>query len=165
MPIKITPISKSFNLKAFECGEDSLNGYFRFYAVKNDKNNISRTFVAFDTVDPVSVLGYYSVSSAQIFFEDYPESLRDGLPKYPIPAVRIGKLATSIHARGRGVGAALLKDAFLRTISASKDFAIHCILVDALNENAVSFYGKYGFVPIKDILTMVIPIETVKASL
>ena len=106
------------------------------------------------------------MSSAQISFDDYPESLRDRLPRYPVPAMRIGKLASSVQARGQGVGAALLKDAFLRAIAASKEIAIHCIIVDALNEGAASFYSKYGFVPLKDdSLTMVIPIKTVKDAL
>ncbi len=162
MQPEFVPASKDFDLKAFDCGEKSLNDYLRFYTLMNDKKQISKAFIAYDPVRPRCVLGYYTVSSAQITYDEYPESLREKIPKYPVPAMRIGKLASSLSARGQGIGAALLKDAFLRAVAASDQIAIHCVIVDALNEGAASFYIKYGFVPLKDNgRTLVIPIKTV----
>lgn len=167
MVLEFSAASKDFDFKSFDCGEKSLNDYLRFYALKNDKNSISRIFIAYDTQDNTrTVLGYYTVSSAQIAFEDYPEGLSGKIPRYPIPAVRIGRPASSVTARGKGVGAALLKDALHRAVAASQEVAIHCIIVDALHEKAAAFYRKYGFTPIKDdLLTLVIPMAAILDSL
>ena len=162
MALEFSPVSRDFDLKSFDCGEISLNNYLRFYALKNDKSQISKTVIAFDPANPKCILGYYTISSAQITYNEYPESLRGKIPRYPVPAMRIGKLASSITTRGQGIGAALLKDAFLRAIVASGHIAIHCIIVDALNKSAALFYTKYGFVPLKDDESiLVIPIKTV----
>ncbi len=160
--LEFAPASKAFDLKAFNCGEKSLDDYLRFYALKNDKKQISKAFIAYNPAHPRDVIGYYTVSSAQITYNEYPESLREKIPGYPIPAMRIGKLASSLSARGQRIGAALLKDAFLRAITASDQVAIYCIIVDALNKKAASFYIKYGFVPLKeDGNTLVLPMKTV----
>lgn len=87
-------------------------------------------------------------------------------PGILFPAVRIGRPASSVTARGEGVGAALLKDALHRAVAASQEVAIYCIIVDALHEKAAAFYRKYGFTPIKDdLLTLVIPMAAILDSL
>jgi ribosomal protein S18 acetylase RimI-like enzyme len=45
--------------------------------------------------------------------------------------------------QGRGLGAALLADAASRTLKA--DAAALTLLVDAKNDQAVSFYQRFGF--------------------
>ncbi|MDT8298920.1 MAG: hypothetical protein RQ801_11500, partial [Spirochaetaceae bacterium] len=121
MALEFSIASKSFDFKGFDCGEKSLNDYLRFYALKNDKNSICRVFIVHDPQDdPKAVLGYYAVSSAQIAFEDYPEGISGKITRYPIPAVKIGRLACSLSVQGQGVGAALLRDAFYRAIAANQ---------------------------------------------
>jgi ribosomal protein S18 acetylase RimI-like enzyme len=66
------------------------------------------------------------------------------LPRYPtVPAVRIGRLAVDRKFQGRGLGVALLADAATRTSSA--DAAAFTLLVDAKNDQAVTFYRRLGF--------------------
>ena len=47
MVLEFSAASKDFDFKSFDCGEKSLNDYLRFYALKNDKNSISRIFIAY----------------------------------------------------------------------------------------------------------------------
>lgn len=47
--------------------------------------------------------------------------------------------------QGRGIGAWLLRDAMLRTLSAAESLGIRILLVHAIDERARSFYERHGF--------------------
>ena len=168
MNIKIVPISKNIDRKGFDCGIDELDQYLRQFAIPNDKKNIGKTFVAVLESKPDKPIGYYTVSMARILFTDLPDTIKKGLPKYPVPAMRIGKLAVDSHFKGLRIGSVLLKDALMRAVNISSEVALNCVIVDALNETetAKSFYLKYGFVAFEDNpLTLVIPLKTIKEAL
>ncbi len=166
MNIKIVPVSKSIERKVFNCGIDELDQYLRQFSIPNDKKNIGKTFVAVEESKPDKPIGYYTVSMAQILFTDLPDSIKKGIPKYPVPAMRIGKLAVDSNFKGMRIGSFLLKDAFMRAVNISSEVALYCVIVDALNEAAKSFYLKYGFVAFEENpLTLVISLNTIKAAL
>ena len=166
MQINIEPIQKNFDLRSFDCGINNLNTYLSRFAAVNDRKNISKTFIAFHTENRDKILGYYSVSMAQILFTDMPDNLKKGLPKYPVPAMRIGKLAVDISKQNKGLGAILLKDALMRAVNISSEIAVHCVVVDSYNETAKEFYLKYGFIPFQEHpLTLVLPIHTIISAI
>lgn len=55
------------------------------------------------------------------------------------------RFAVDKKIQGRGIGTALLKDAFLRTVEASEIGGLAAILVDAIDDKMVAFYQNYGF--------------------
>lgn len=166
MNIEIIPISKNINKNDFDCGIDDLNLYLRQFAIPNDKKNIGKTFVAVSENKKSQVLGYYTVSMAQVIFNELPDTVKKGIPKYPVPAMRIGKLAVDMRFQGNDIGALLLRNALLRAISISSEVAIYCVIVDAINEKAKSFYIKYGFIPFyENPLTLVLQLKTIKDSI
>ena len=140
--------------------------YLRQLAIPNDKKNIGKTFVAVEKLNQENPIGYYTVSIAQILFNELPEPIKKGLPRYPIPAMRIGKLAIDLKTHGNKIGAFLLKDALLRAVNISSQVTLHFIVVDALNKKAKSFYLKYGFTAFdENSLTLVISLETIKTAI
>lgn len=166
MDIEIVQISKKIKAKNFNCNIEELNRYLRQFAIPNDKKNIGKTFVAVKKTEHTIPIGYYTVSMAQILFNDLPDSIKKGLPRYPIPAMRIGKLAIDSNFQGNHIGAKLLKDALLRAVRISSQVALHFIIVDAIDEKAKSFYLKYGFTALdENPLTLVISLETVKMAM
>jgi GNAT superfamily N-acetyltransferase len=54
------------------------------------------------------------------------------------------RFAVDKKMQGRGIGTALLKDAFLRTAGASQIGGLAAILVDAIDDKMVSFHKNYG---------------------
>ncbi|WP_050803325.1 MULTISPECIES: GNAT family N-acetyltransferase [Protofrankia] len=62
-----------------------------------------------------------------------------------IPAVLLAKLALDKTLQGQGLGGLLLADAVDRIVEATRTVAARFIVVDAIDEQAVSFYIKYGF--------------------
>ena len=67
------------------------------------------------------------------------------MPQYPIPVIILARLAVDIEYRNIGLGSALLKDAILRTIEASKIAGLRALVVLAKDIEAKNFYFKYGF--------------------
>lgn len=91
------------------------------------------------------VAAYYCLASGALGVSDAPGSLRRNMPD-PIPMAILGRLAVDQRWRGRGLGAALLQDATIRTAEAAAIIGIRGILVHAISESAKAFYEHYGFV-------------------
>jgi len=162
--LRIEPITKLHNRKDFKCKNKALAQYLRRYARQNDESNIAKTFVAVDNNN--KVLGYYSLSTSSIEFEDLPEMLAKQLPHYPVPAALIAKLAVDTDIAGQGLGARLLVAALQNILAASGKLAIKVILVDAIDEDAKGFYLRFGFIELPgESLKLFMPIETISQLL
>ncbi len=146
----IEPISRSHSRPGFKCGVEALDNYLQRQAGQDNKRNISRVYVAVQPDNMEKVIGYYTLSSLSIELKNLPEKLIKKLPKHPIPAALIGRLAVAVFAQGNGVGRVLLADAIKRTMAVSNEIAIYAMVVDAINEKAISFYKQYGFKPLCD---------------
>lgn len=162
--LKIIPIGEECRREDFDCGVEALNTYLRHYARQNHEKNIARTFVA--VVDDNRVRGYYSLASAGIEFGSLPADRAKRLPKYPIPAVRIARLAVDRVFQGKGLGARLLIDALKRVLAVSAEIGVYVVLVDAKNDQAKAFYRRYGFIDFADEpKTLFLALDTARALL
>lgn len=110
------PIDSSFQKDTFDCGVLELNEYLKQYARQNHKNGIAKTFVAIPKQENRTVAGYYSVSMSHIERESLPESQSKRLPRYPVPAMLVGKLAVDRSMQGKGLGEELLVAALKRVV-------------------------------------------------
>jgi predicted N-acetyltransferase YhbS len=163
MELSLIPLSKAHKFKSFDCGHQSLNDYIKHYALKNDLLSISRTFVA--CMENKSIVGYISLSNAQILAESLPEDIRAKLPRYPVPALRIGRLAVEHNMQGLGIGSWLLKQALVKALQISETTGIYAVLVDAIDDKAKLFYQKYGFISLpSDPLTLFLPLQTIRIA-
>ena len=78
----------------------------------------------------------------------------------PVPVMVLARLAIDRGYQGKGLGAALLRDAILRTLQAGQIAGIRAILVHAISEPARKFYEKFGFHPSPvDPMTLMITTE------
>jgi predicted GNAT family N-acyltransferase len=143
LPIAIEPLG-NHDRASFTCGQPALDDWFRRRAGQDDRRNVARVFVAMD--DQRGVVGFCSLSSFTLAFEDLPDEIARKLPRFDaIPAALIGRLAREQKVRGEGVGELLLADAVRRILSASRTLAVFAIIVDAKDDNAVAFYENFGF--------------------
>lgn len=141
----IVPLAKTHDRAAFHCDVEVLDHYIHKQAGQDVKRRISRVFVASLPDSPNIILGYYSLSSLAVELSQLPGNLAWKLPKYPIPAALVGRLAVNKTAQGRGIGKMLLADALKRTLSVSEQIAIYALVVDAINDKAKGFYEQFGF--------------------
>ncbi len=140
------PISKQMSRESFDCGKEKLNLYLLQSARQHHEKGISKTFVALPEPDSTTIAGYYSVCMAQIEFLSMPTSQQKGIPKeYPIPAMRITRLAVDKAFQGQRLGQELLMEALHRALRLSCEVAIYAVVVDAMDDEAKQFYLKYDF--------------------
>ena len=136
-------LDRRHDRKAFTCGVDALDRYFRQQASQDARRDVATVFVA-EEHGSGAVHGFYTLSMASTLLDRLPEALARKMPRYPtVPAVRLGRLAVHLDARGAGLGARLLMDALARSLRTEVAWA--AFVVDAKDETARSFYAKYGF--------------------
>ena len=143
--IVIEPMGDAHDRTCFRCGVESLDRYIAKQAGQDIRRRISRVFVATPATSPGEVIGYYSLSALSIDFSHLPEKVARKLPRHPLPAALLGRLAVSKNNQGQGLGKMLLADSIKRTLSISDQIAIHAMVVDAVDDNAKRFYEQYGF--------------------
>jgi GNAT superfamily N-acetyltransferase len=159
----IAPLNKEHDRAGFHCNVDTLDHYIHKQAGQDTKRGISRIFVVEQPGNSKDILGYYSLSTLSVKLSDLPENLAKKLPRHPIPAALIGRLAVSKQAQGNGIGKMLLIDAIHRTLSVSDQIAIYAMIVDAVDDNARAFYEQYGFTCIKGSSTrLFLPLKSFK---
>lgn len=160
---RIERISKSHDKTSFDCGVDALNTFLQRYARQNDRKGLSRTYVLLEDGSD-TVVGFYTLSAGSISFSSIPDTVK--LPRYPIPTVHLGRLATSLSVRGRGLGELLLIDAMQRAVAASHSVGVFAIDVIAKSKEARRFYEDRSFIPLVDEpLHLFLPIATAEAAL
>lgn len=154
----IVPLSDRHDRSQFDCGEPSLNLYLQGYAGQHDRRGFGRTYVAV-SVASVLIRGYYTISSGSIGFETVPQNL----PHHPVPIVLVGRLAVDRRSQGQGVGELLLVDALRRAHRVADELGIYAVVVEALSDQAGSFYVRFGFRALTDDrLHLYLPIKVIR---
>ncbi len=129
----------------FHSGEPALDEYLRKYAVQQSAKGLSSVFVLVDDAKPSEILGFYTLSAAQIDVIQLIDAERKKTPRYPIPYFRMGRLARSLAHSGSGMGDLLVGLAVERCRQARAQVGAYALLVDVKNNDAKAFYQHYGF--------------------
>jgi GNAT superfamily N-acetyltransferase len=160
--IQFQALQDQHDTEGFTCGVDALDQWLKRIARQHINKGVSRTFVAVDPASPEKILGYYSLTVAEIDTDKLPKDVAKKLPRR-VPLVLIGRLATSVAARRQGVGALLLVDALKRIIRVANEVGVTLVLVDAKDDQAASFYRHFGFVPLPDTpLRLALAVDTAR---
>lgn len=137
----IRPLEPGDDRSAFRSGDIDLDRFFQRYAGQNQfRHHIGTTWVA---VHDARILGFATVSAAHLEVGELPEALRRKLPAYPLPVLRLARLAVAEEARSLGVGRALLRAVFTLAWRMADDFGCVGVVVDA-KRGAVEFYERLG---------------------
>lgn len=149
MAYHIRALDSSVNTSDFQCGRKPLDDYIRRYASQDVRRNIARVFIATPDDDLQQLAGFFTLSAGSVSCSSLPSALARKLPRYPIPVALIGRLAVSREFRGKGLGSILLADACKKVSQASSVLAVAGIIVDAKDDEAISFYRHFGFMPLQ----------------
>jgi GNAT superfamily N-acetyltransferase len=142
MAIAVRKLRPDDDRSTFDSGDPDLDRFFKRFAGQNQfKHYVGTTYVA----EEAGLLGgFATVSAAQVEIRDIPPAKHGRLPRYPLPVLRLARLAVDKKAQGRGVGLALLKAVFVMARAMAGDFGCIGVVVDA-KPQAVTFYERYGF--------------------
>ncbi|TAM72923.1 N-acetyltransferase [bacterium] len=138
------PLGDHHDRAAFTCGVESLDRYFKQQATQDVRRHIAAVHVFSEAG---TVAGYYTLSALSVYVRDLPEALAKRMPRHPLPATLLGRLARDLRYRDQGLGEMLLYDAIELTVYASAQIATIGMVVDAENGHAFRFYERFGFEP------------------
>ena len=145
--MEIRVLRPSDDRSGFHSGNIELDRFFQRFAGQNQfRVQLGVTHIA---TERGQLLGFATISAAQVKLAQLPEAERKRLPAYPVPVVRLSRMAVALNAQGKGVGAALLRHVNLLALELSAE-KIGCtgVLVDA-KFDARGFYARYGFIELE----------------
>ncbi len=146
MAIEIRLLEETDDRRSFHSGDEQLDQFFRRYAGQNQfRHHIGTTYVA---VDGGTILGFARVTVGHLEIEKVPSSLRKKLPAYPLPILRLARLAVAQNAQRKGVGERLMRTVFSLGIELREKLGCAGVVVDA-KPGAENYYSRYGFVELE----------------
>lgn len=135
----IRRLSPDLDLSDFRSGDEGLDRFLRRYAGQNQfRHHVGTTYVAWEDG---FVAGFVTIAPGS--------SERDvlggrHLPAYPLPILRLARLAVDERHQGRGLGTLLLGFVLGLARRLAEDFGCVGVVVDAMPD-AVTFYERFGF--------------------
>ena len=171
LTVQIRRLTVEDDRTQFSSGDIELDRFFQRFAGQNQfRHYIGTTYVA---ECAAQLVGFVTVSSGEISTETLSHVVRKRLPDYPLPILRIARLAVDQRFQGHGIGKLLLK-AMLELALQQRDQA-GCVgvVVDA-KPKAIPFYKQLGFAALDIIsgelgsrpepLPMFLPIQIIAKS-
>jgi GNAT superfamily N-acetyltransferase len=156
-----TLLADNHQKENFHSGKEMLDVYIHRQAGQDMRKKVSTCFVLSDAENIIK--GYYTLSFGSIPRSKLPDAISKKLPRYEdIPVILLGRLAVDLRFKGQGLGSLLLIDALQRSFdTASNSVGAVAVVVDPLDTEAKSFYGKYGFIDLPDSGKMFLAMKTI----
>jgi GNAT superfamily N-acetyltransferase len=144
--VRIRLLAPEDDRSQFACGDIELDRFFQLYAGQNQfRHHIGSTYIAL-SVDTIA--GFVTVSPGEMTAEAVAAVLKKKLPAYPIPILRIARLAVDARFQGRGIGKLMLRAVFELALELRDRIGCSGVVADA-KPGAVSFYQRLGFLPLE----------------
>ncbi|TMQ14243.1 MAG: GNAT family N-acetyltransferase [Deltaproteobacteria bacterium] len=142
MAVEVRQLREGDDRTKFRPGDDDLDRFFVRYAGQNQfRLHIGTTYVA---VDGETIVGYVTVASCSIDVAGLPRKLAKRLPTYPIPALRLARMAVAQGLQRGGIGTLLMKAVFTIARDQARRSGCAFVVVDA-KPGAESYYQRWGF--------------------
>jgi len=143
--IEIRALREADDRSQFRSGDSDLDRFFHRFAGQSPfRHHLGVTYVA---AEDRRILGFATVAPGHAEIEGLPATARAKLPHYPLPVLRLARLAVDASAAGAGLGKALLRFVLELAARMADDYGCVGVIVDA-KRGAIPFYEKYGFVPV-----------------
>ena len=138
----VEPLRPDHDRSTFDCGPNDQTIWLRQYAMLAQQGDTARVFVARRHGD-ARVAGYYALSAGSIEPEEAPARAAAGVGRYPIPVVVLTRLGVDVSEQGRGLGTALVRDAFLQVAAVATRVGVRALLIHAASQEAAAFYFRH----------------------
>jgi len=156
-------LNASHDVSQFSCGKPSLDHWLKTRALTNQQKGFTVVMVVHVAG---RVFGYYGLAPTAIVPATLPRSIRTGQPPNPMPCILLGQLATDHAWAGQGIGMGLFNHALARSVSGAALIGGRALIVNAVDDEAASFWRRRGFLPSKDdALVLFRSIADIAASL
>lgn len=136
---RIEPIAPDHVTQVFDCGSDEQTTWLRRHALSAHRADSARVYVIC-LAGVRSVVGYYALAAGSIEHAEAPPRLTRGVGRYPVPVVILTRLGVDLTEQGRGLGTALVRDAFFQVAAIAERAGVRALLIHAENAQAAAFY-------------------------
>lgn len=144
MAFEVKKLARGNDRSRFRSGNAELDRFFVHYAGQNQfRYHIGTTYVAID--ESGLIAGFATIAVSELSPRTMPSAKRRRLPRYPLPVLRLARLAVDEGFVGQGIGRMLLRSVFAVATQLSDDAGCVGVVVDA-KPGAVDFYARLGFV-------------------
>ena len=149
MSLRVERLSRAHRplLDGFTNDEPDLVAYLRRWAlVHQERDHLGRTWLAIDESAETRLAGFFTLAAASLDREAVTGGDLARLPRFPIPAVLLARLAVDTRVQGQGLGTWLFDEALQRTLVLAADGPIgfRVLVTDAKNARALTFYNRRG---------------------
>jgi GNAT superfamily N-acetyltransferase len=169
--MEIRALRETDDRSAFRSGDADLDRFLIKYAGQNQfRHHIGTTYVA---EEEGRIVGYATVAPGQLESDDLRPNLKEKLPRYPLPVLRLARLAVDQVAQGQGVGTTLLRFVFRLALRLAGEYGCTGVVVDA-KPGAVPFNERLGFFALEVLeghgtsrpvpTSMFLPIDDIRAA-
>ncbi len=170
--LEVRLLESSDDRSGFGSGNPDLDRYFQRYAGQNPfRHHLGTTYVA---VGGGRIRGFVTLSPGELTGDSVRQALRARLPAYPLPVLRLSRVAVDARDQHQGVGRLLLRSMLLLALELRERFGCIGVVVDAKPE-AVGFYERLGFLPLDPLsgvlgdrpepLPLFLPIQAIAAAM
>ncbi len=161
--LPVVPLDDRHLVERFDSGVDELDRWLRRMARIAGVVGTGATYVLAlaQPVDPATlqagerpegtadgplheVVGYYTLAVRSIEQDLGPRLLARGVPE-SVSVIHLPRLAVHRDWQGVGLGAELLVEALRRAVQAGTAIGARAVVVDAVDEAALTFYQHMGF--------------------
>lgn len=144
--IEIRALRKSDDRSSFRSGHIDLDRFFQRFAGQNQfRHHIGTTYVA---IAKKQIAGFVTISSGEMTAEALQSVIKRRLPNYPLPILRMVRLAVDEKFQGTGLGKRLLKTVLILALNMRDRYGCVGVVVDA-KPDAVGFYRSFGFITLE----------------
>lgn len=164
---RVEPLSRDHEPASFDCGSEAQTVWLRRHGLQASQSDTAKVYVVC-RAGTRDVLGYYALAAGSIGHDAVSPRVAKGLGRYPIPVVLLTRLGVDVHEQGRGLGAALVRDALLQVASISDRVGVRALLIHAETPEVVDFYRRIdpGFAPSPtDPLHLILLMKDLRAAI
>ncbi|MBF0372994.1 MAG: GNAT family N-acetyltransferase [Alphaproteobacteria bacterium] len=159
---RFEPLDGCHDRAAFRCGVESLDTYLRTQASQDMRRKANAVFVLVTPQERQRIIGYFTLCAHTLAQGAVPEAARRHIPRYPLVSATLsGRLAIARQEQGRGWGAVILTRALRVSYDNAAIVGSSMVVVDAISEEAATFYEAHGFTRLVDSFRLAMPMATI----
>jgi GNAT superfamily N-acetyltransferase len=136
------PLEVRHDRSTFDSGIPEFDDWLKNFAWQAHRSESSKVYVIHDDM---RVVGFYALSAGSVRPNRAPARVAKGQGSYDLPIVVLTRLGVDQSVRGKGYGAALLKDVLVRVADAADIVGVRALHAHAKDVQARQFYEHFGF--------------------
>lgn len=138
-PIEV--LTPEHDRTTFDCGSAAQTEWLQRFAVLAQQADTARVYVVRPHGEQ-RIAGYYALAAGAVEPAHPPARVAAGTGRRPIPVILLTRLGVDVRDQGRGLGAELVRDAFLQTAAIAERVGARALLIHAETADAARFYAR-----------------------